>query len=456
MVLLALEPPRLQILGVAGFPCRFLASQLAAGRRASIAVYNQVFMRTRIIREGWRFRPGRAGRAGLFLRLPAPSVSRRYLLAFLVLQVLAQPAAAQRDPEVDVRARLFAEVTAGVAGLKSRTVGQGEKAERLYYVLLPELRTAGASGATVLVYRADGTRVAQIPAPVARGGQPAAAASEADLQAVAPAAPLVVYGYDFDVDAAGRVFIADRAANAVRIFTPDGTPGGSISVAAPSSVAALSTGEVAVASLRSNRLITVYAEVADAVSGRPVWRAVREFGERAEIADPKEAADLNRFLNIGRLARDAEDGLYYAFAYAPEPTVRKYDAYGYKLFEAELATLDYLALAQNARRNIDRLGQSRFTLGPIINPGYKATVTAVAADPQSREVFVAIGGQLLHFDREGNRRQTYRLFTQRGVRVEASALLVEAGRLIVGSETQGIFEFPRPDKPAAAAPPVPR
>jgi hypothetical protein len=379
---------------------------------------------------------------------------------------LAVPAAAQRDPEVDVRARLFAEVTAGVAGLKSRVVvnavDSGVAGERLYYVLLPALRTAGASGATVLVYRLDGTRVAQIPAPMHRGGsQPAAAASEADLQAVAPAAPLVVYGYDFDVDAAGRVFIADRAANAVRIFAPDGAPAGSLAVAAPSSVAALSTGEVAVASLRGNRLITVYAEVADAVSGRPVWRAVREFGERAEIADPREAADLNRFLNIGRLARDAEDGLYYAFAYAPEPTVRKYDAYGYKLFEAELATLDYLALAQNARRNIDRLGQSRFTLGPIISPGYKPTVTAVAADPESRELFVAIGGQLLHFDREGNRRQTYRLFTQRGVRVEASALLVEADRLIVGSETQGIFEFPRPDKPApkpaaAAAPPVDR
>lgn len=375
------------------------------------------------------------------------------------------PAAAQRDPEVDVRARLFAEVTAGVAGLKSRVVdaaagssrhgaGGSEKAERLYYVLLPALRTQGADagGATVLVYRADGTRVAQIPAPVARRGQAAAAATEADLQAIAPAAPLVVYGHDFDVDAQGRVFIADRAVNAVRIFTPEGAPAGSISVPAPTSVAVLSTGEVAVASLRGNKLLTVYAEVADAVTGRKTWRPSREFGERAEIADSRESADLNRFLNIGRLARDAENNLYYAFAYAPEPTIRKYDAYGYKLFEVELATLDYLALAQNARRNIDRLGTERFTLGPIINPGYKPTVTAVAADPESRELFVAIGGQLLHFDRDGNRRQTYRLFTQRGVRVEASALLVEADRLIVGSDTQGVFEFPRPDKPAPKPP----
>jgi hypothetical protein len=76
----------------------------------------------------------------------------------------------------------------------------------------------------------------------------------------------------------------------------------------------------------------------------------------------------------------------------------------------------------------------------------------VAADPESRELFVAIGGQLLHFDRDGNRRQTYRLFTQRGVRVEASALLVEADRLLVGSDAQGVFEFPRPDKPATKPP----
>lgn len=379
----------------------------------------------------------------------------------MLLLGLTSPAAAQRDPEVDVRARLFPEVTAGVAGIKSRVVDvaagssrQGtsgtEQGERLYYLLLPALRTQGAevSGATVLVYRADGTRVAQIPAPVARSGQSAAAATEADLQAMQPAAPLVVYGHDFDVDAQGRVFIADRAANAVRIFAADGAPAGSISVVAPTSVAALATGEVAVTSLRGNKLITVYTERSDPVSGRALWRPVREFGEPAEITDPQESADLNRFLNIGRLARGAEDSLYYAFAYAPEPTVRKYDAYGYKLYEAELATLDFLASAQNARRNIDRLGQERFNLGPVINPGYKPTVTALAADPQTRELWVALGAQLLHFDAEGVRRQTYRLFTRGGVRVEASALLVEPDRLIVASETQGVFEFPRPDKPA--------
>jgi hypothetical protein len=319
------------------------------------------------------------------------------------------------------------------------------------------LHTTGSAGATILVFRADGTRVAQIPAPAAATSSKSAggAATAADLQAVLPAAPLVVYGHDFDIDAQGRVFLADRAANAIRIFAPDGTPAGNISVVAPTSVAALATGEVAVTSLRSNKLITVYAEHPDATGARPAasgWRAVREFGEPASIADSDAPADLNRFLNIGRLARDSANQIYYAFAYAPEPTVRKYDAYGYKLYESELATLDFLASAQTARRNIDRLGQERFNLGPLINPGFKPTVTALAPDPQTQELFVAIGAQLLHFDREGVRKQTYRLFTKDGTRVEASAILVEPDRLIIASETQGVFEFPRPDKPKRPAP----
>lgn len=457
------------------------------------------------------------------LRCSVFSAPPRRLLAFATLAlVFASPAVAQRDPEVDVRARLFAEVGAGVAAIKSRAIGEGkptggegkatgapgEKAEKLYYLLIPALRTEGAeSGATVLVFRDDGTRVAQIPAPPAALRAKAAAAASggtstapsattaagsgaagsggatdasatgatvAELQAVPPAPPLVVYGHDFDVDSQGRVFIADRAANAIKIFNPDGTPAGAIRVAAPTSVAALANGEVAVTSLRGAKLVTVYAERPSAVAAvgasssaaaanaanassatqtpasaatpPTVWRAVREFGEPADIADADAPADLKRFLNLGRLARDPDNHIYYAFAYAPEPTVRKYDAFGYKLYETELATLDFFASAQSARRNIDRLGQSRFSLGSVINPGFTATVTALAADPATQDLWVALGGQLLHFGPDGIRRETYRLFTRDGIRVEASAILVEPDRLIVASDTQGVFEFPRPDK----------
>ena len=393
----------------------------------------------------------------------------------------AAPAAAQRDLEVDARAQLFPEVTVGVAGLKSRVVraqpglaaGAGDLAvttaaapapaaseataqapaeERLYYLLIPALRTAGApaGGGTVLVFKADGTRVAQIPAPVAARGMAATRVGAAELSAVQAPDALVVYGHDFDIDAQGRVFIADRAAGAVRIFSAEGALAGTIRIAAPTSVAVLGPGEVAVTTLRANKLVTVYAERSDP-GGQVVWRPVREFGEPAQIADPDASADLNRFLNIGRLATDAEHNVYYAFAYAPEPTVRKYDAFGYKAFEAELATPDFLAVAQSARRNIGRLGDERFTLGAVINPGFTPTVTAVAADPATQELWVAMGAVLLHFDREGVLRHTWRLFTKDGNRVEASAILVEPERLVIASGTRGVFDFPRPDKPRRPA-----
>jgi hypothetical protein len=35
-----------------------------------------------------------------------------------------------------------------------------------------------------------------------------------------------------------------------------------------------------------------------------------------------------------------------------------------------------------------------------------------------------------------------------GARMEASAILVERDRLLIGADPKGIYEFPRPDKPS--------
>jgi hypothetical protein len=53
---------------------------------------------------------------------------------------------------------------------------------------------------------------------------------------------------------------------------------------------------------------------------------------------------------------------------------------------------------------------------------------------------------LLHFDKEGNRRATYKIYTPQGARLEANTILVEKDRLIIGSDPLGIYEFERPDK----------
>src|SRR5207245_3489103 len=103
-----------------------------------------------------------------------------------------------------------------------------------YYVLT-------APGAAVLIYNAAGQRVGQVPA--------APVSKEAAL----------VYGDDLDVDPTGWIYVADRGANAVKVFKPDGTLAVTIAIVAPTSVAALAEGEIAVASMKSARLVTVFA-----------------------------------------------------------------------------------------------------------------------------------------------------------------------------------------------------
>src|SRR5262249_32199289 len=128
----------------------------------------------------------------------------------------------------------------------------------------------------------------------------------------------LVFGEDCDVSSAGRIYVADRGANAVLVFSLDGALVETIRVNAPVSVASLPEGEVAVRTLRGPPLVMV------------VWdesgREPREFGDPEAIA---EGEGLNCFLTSGRLSPDATGHLSYAFESRPEPTIRQYDRYGY-------------------------------------------------------------------------------------------------------------------------------
>jgi len=61
-------------------------------------------------------------------------------------------------------------------------------------------------------------------------------------------------------------------------------------------------------------------------------------------------------------------------------------------------------------------------------------------------VWIALHNTLLHFDKDGNRRASYQLYTAEGARLDASTILVEKDRLLIGSDPLGIYEFERPDK----------
>ena len=302
------------------------------------------------------------------------------------------------EQDLTARARLFPDVGPGIKAMKRDSRGR-------YFFL-------STDDHAVRIYTASNTFIGQVPSIVS--GKAA-----------------IVSGEDFDVDSAGRVYVADRDANAVKVYAPNGNLSISISANSPTSVAALSSGQIAVAGLKSRDLVTVY-------DGQGQY--VREFGDLSDLADHEE---LNRFLNSGRLATDPANHIYYAFTYFPEPTVRKYDPFGYSSYQIALHTLDVYPSAQAERRDISRIdAQSNLLPLPSI-------INAIGVDPQTQEVWISLGDFLMKFDQSGNRVESYRTLTTNGEDLVATAILIEPHRLLLADDPHGIFEFARPDLPPA-------
>jgi len=326
----------------------------------------------------------------------------RVLAVTCLLACVAGSAAAQDESDLSAGQRVFPGVGPGL-----RTIKRGADG-RLYILASPSpgLLVFDAQGKQVLSINETGT------APSSSGQRHA----------------LITFGEDCDGAADGKIYVADRGANLIQVFTSDGGLLRSIPVNAPVAVAALPEGEIAVTTLREPHLVIVFDK-----NGRDV----REFGDPEPLS---ERAELNRYLNNGQLATDAQGHLYYAFAYLPEPTVRQYDRLGYAGQDFQYTAVEAFATAQAARKEIERQeskGQQ---------PSFKRILTAVGVDRTNGEVWVALYNRLLHFDKEGNRRATYKIYTPQGARLEANTILVEQDRLIIGSDPLGIYEFERPDK----------
>jgi hypothetical protein len=67
-------------------------------------------------------------------------------------------------------------------------------------------------------------------------------------------------------------------------------------------------------------------------------------------------------------------------------------------------------------------------------------------DRVTGEVWLSFGSLLMHFDKDGNRLESYRTYTPDGARLEATTILVEPNRLLLGQDPLGVYEFDRPDK----------
>ena len=79
----------------------------------------------------------------------------------------------------------------------------------------------------------------------------------------------------------------------------------------------------------------------------------------------------------------------------------------------------------------------------------KPLITAVGVDRVSQDIWAAIGRVLVHFDKNGGYLADYYLATSDGAPLRASAIIVEPDRLIVASDSRGIYEFPRSDASAS-------
>jgi hypothetical protein len=306
------------------------------------------------------------------------------------------------ERQIFARARVFPEIGPGVSALK-RDAAAGR-----YYIL-------AAPANSIVIYDPDGKRAGQIPN-----------ANSATSK--------IVFAQDFDLDEAGRILVADRGAGAVKIFLPDGPLAAAIPVAAPTSIVALPDAQFAVTSLGSRRLITLFDEHG---------LLIRSFGDHIDLT---EHADINLLLNRGRISGDSAGHIYFAFTYLPNPTIRKYDSFGYAAYVLSLTAGEFDMSSHDQRKNI--FGIERNNNAVSVKP----VIGAVGVDAATQQVWAALGDSLVHFDKDGNRLLTYRTTTKEGVRIEPIAILVEPDRLILADDPIGIFDFARPDKQAPELP----
>jgi hypothetical protein len=292
--------------------------------------------------------------------------------------------------------------------------------------------------------------------------------------------------------------VADLAANAIKIYAADGTLARTVRVVAPVSVEPLPGGEVAVASLASKHLVDVYDEERGEL--------YRSFGDTDKpivvqcdassltctepVKDLRPTAAANHVWFYG----DSGGNIYLSLTDSSDPSIRKYDAYGYVAYESALplsrlafgsgnsswsltanlrpasaGKLDTAAdgpsasastaaspddsTTSNANTRIagvgpvgaaqDGLRITQKVAGPLAS---KPAIEAIGVDPTSEEIWAFIAGDLVHFDKDGQLAGYYCLSAVDQAPVKATTILVERNRILIGSDPFGIFEYVRPDK----------
>lgn len=316
------------------------------------------------------------------------------LSAALLCGLFSSSLCAQVDIELDGRKRIFPEAGPGTAGIKRGPDGH-------YYVLVSH---------AVLVFDADGKKLSEIPPQGTKG----------------PAA--ILYGQALDLDAEGRVYVADRGRNALRVYSPAGVPLLNVPYDSPTGIVALTAGEFAATSATAEHVLAIFNAKGE---------DLRSFGDPIETLDDEK---YNRFLNIGVLNADTAKNIFFAFEYLPEPTFRKYDRVGFVALDVTLTTIEFAPAAQALRREIKRQIDHGNT------PELQRRISCIAIDPETQKIWLALDNELLLLDPDGTVRVEYRAYTPTGARLAPNSILIEPDRLLLTSDPLGVFDFPRPDK----------
>jgi len=335
---------------------------------------------------------------------------RNLLLAFglgalvlcLAAVLKAFPSESEIDAQLTARGRVFSNIGPGLREVRRAANGN-------YYVL-------ASPSVGVAIFDPKGKQLAVIGAP-----------AEAPLPNKETRLA-IGFGEDCDVDSQGNVYVADRSYNLVEVFSPDGKQLRSFPVEAPVSLAVLPEGEVAVTKLERAHLVTVYG---------PNGKVAREFGDPESIST---RPDIDRLANFGRVVSDPQGHVYFGFTYMPEPLVREYDRFGYAGQSFEFTGVDAFPEAQATRKEIERQEANN---KPV---ALRAILTAFGVDPLSGDVWMGLHNTLVHFDKDGNRRSEYQIYTSKGARLEAFVILVQEDTLLIGSDPLGVYEFERPDR----------
>lgn len=334
----------------------------------------------------------------------------RKLFALLVLAGALLPVVATlcaRSPEIDddlmASRRLFGDIGPGLRALRHAANGN-------YYVL-------ASPSVGVAIFDAKGHPLSVIGTP-----------PQAPVANKAGRSP-IAFGEDCDVDTQGNVYVADTGYNLVNEFAPDGKQLRSFPANSLLSLAVLPGGEVAVSTRDQSHHVIIYG---------PDGKVAREFGDMDSLST---RADIDRYLNLGRVASDPQGHIYYGFTYIPEPTVRVYDKVGNATQDFVFSGVDAYPEASATRKAIDRYENN--VVDPVV---FRAILTAFGVDPANGDVWMGLHNMLVHFDKDGIRRSEYQIYTPKGKPLDASVILVEPERLLIGSDPLGIYEFHRPDR----------